>query len=326
MSRVDVVAVVLLVGATFYAVLGGADFGVGFWDLVGGDARARAFAGHAIGPVWEANHVWLVFCLVVLWTGFPSAFVAVMTTLFVPLVLAALGIVMRGAAYAFRLYAPIFGVSSVLTPFFMGTVVGAVASGRVPAEGYGAPVSSWLNGTSLLVGVLFVASCAYLSAVFLIFDARREGDEELVAAFRRRALPAGAAAGVLALAGLPVLAHDARYVFDGLMGDGLPLVIVSALCGAGAMVLLARGAPRGTRALAAAAVVAIVWGWGVAQYPYLLPESLRLEDAAAPGGSLTALLVVFLAAAVIVVPAMVLLFTLHQRGTFSDSSTSLPDR
>jgi cytochrome d ubiquinol oxidase subunit II len=315
MSEADVVAAVLLTGAMLYAIFAGADFGVGFWDLLPGDARARAFAGAAIGPVWEANHVWLIFCLVVLWTGFPPAFAAVMTTAFVPLVLAALGIVLRGAAYALRVSGPLFGLSSVLTPFFMGTVVGAVASGRVPAGGHGDPLTSWLNGTSVLVGALFVASCAYLSAVFLVFDARRAGDEQLVAAFRHRALGAGAAAGVLAVAGLAVLAHDARFVFDGLTGDALPLVIVSALCGAGAIVLLARDAPRGARALAAGAVAAVVWGWGVAQYPYLLPRSLRIEDAAAQDASLTALLVVFTAAALIVVPALALLFSLHQRGS-----------
>ena len=190
MSRADAVAVVLWIGATFYAVFGGADFGAGLWSLLagGGDhgRRPRELIDWAIGPVWEANHVWLIFILVVLWTGFPDAFAAIGSTLFVPLALAALGIVLRGAGFAIRHVAGPLGVrralgaafalSSVLTPFFMGTVVGAVASGRVPADGQGDRLTSWCNGMSILVGVLFVATGAYLAATYLVADARRTGD------------------------------------------------------------------------------------------------------------------------------------------------------
>jgi len=209
-------------------------------------------------------------------------------------------------------------VSSILTPFFMGTVVGAVASGRVPEDGGGDLLSSWTGATSLVVGALFVASCAFLAAVFLTVDARRAGDAALADWFGVRALAAGAVAGALAGVGLVVLHADARPLFDGLLDEGLPLAILSALCGVGALVALARDAPRIARVLAVGAVAAVIWGWGAAQYPYLLPESLTVSEAAAPDGTLVALLVVFGAAALFVVPALVLLFTLHQRSLLGE--------
>jgi cytochrome bd ubiquinol oxidase subunit II len=328
LSTADAAAAVLWFGVTLYAVFGGADFGAGFWTLVAGDGergkRARALIDWAIGPVWESNHVWLIFVLVVLWTAFPEAFASIMSTLFIPLSLAALGIVLRGAGFAFhrvaarasarRLSVWAFALSSVLTPFFMGTVAGAVASGRVPiGNAKGDPVTSWLNPVSLLIGVLFVAAGAYLAAVFLVSDARRSGSRELERYFTVRALGAAAAAGVIAVAGIFVLRSDARYIYDGLTSEGLPLVIGSAACGAAALALLWRGARRGVRALAVGAVVAVIWGWGAAQYPYLLPETLTVEDGAASSNTLTALLVVFGIAVVVVVPALALLYTLAQR-------------
>jgi cytochrome bd ubiquinol oxidase subunit II len=324
----DVPIVFIFLGLVAYTVLAGADFGAGFWTLVAGDGergkRARALIDWAIGPVWESNHVWLIFVLVVLWTAFPEAFASIMSTLFIPLSLAALGIVLRGAGFAFhrvaarasarRLSVWAFALSSVLTPFFMGTVAGAVASGRVPiGNAKGDPVTSWLNPVSLLIGVLFVAAGAYLAAVFLVSDARRSGSRELERYFTVRALGAAAAAGVIAVAGIFVLRSDARYIYDGLTSEGLPLVIGSAACGAAALALLWRGARRGVRALAVGAVVAVIWGWGAAQYPYLLPATLTVEDGAASSNTLTALLVVFGIAVVVVVPALALLYTLAQR-------------
>src|SRR3954454_13421658 len=153
------VAAALFVGVLAYALFAGADFGSGFFDLIAGGAQQgaelRVLVDHSIGPVWEANHVWLIYCLVMWWTGFPSSFAAVMTTLFVPLVLALAGIVLRGASFAFRKYAAtlaqariygvVFALSSVITPFFLGAVVGGIASGRVPADGYGNRWTSWVN-------------------------------------------------------------------------------------------------------------------------------------------------------------------------------------
>ncbi|HEX3240673.1 MAG TPA: cytochrome d ubiquinol oxidase subunit II [Solirubrobacterales bacterium] len=327
MSRADAAAAILWVGATFYALFGGADFGGGFWDLVaGGDekgAKPRALIQRSLTPVWEANHVWLIFILVVLWTAFPPAFSAIFSTLYVPIALAALGIVMRGAGFAFRKsvatltgqrsFGALFAVSSVLTPFFMGTVVGAIASGNVPADGNGDAFSSWLEPLPLLIGAMFVATGAYLSAVFLVGDARRAGEADLERYFVRRALGAGAVAGVAAAFGLVELHAEARYLFDRLTDQALPLVILSVLCGIGLLGVLLRGGRRPLRPLAAGAVVAVIWGWAVAQFPYLLPTSLRIDQAAAPGSTLDVVFVVFVIAALLVLPALGLLYVLSQR-------------
>ena len=327
MSKADAAAAILWVGATFYALFGGADFGGGFWDLIAGDAekgeRPRALIQRSLTPVWEANHVWLIFILVVLWTAFPPAFSAVMSTLYVPIALAAVGIVLRGSGFAFRksieglsgrrAAGATFALSSVLTPFFMGTVVGAIASGNVPAGGDGDAFSSWLEPLPLLTGAMFVATGAYLSAVFLVGDARRAGEEDLERYFVRRALVAAGVAGVAAAVGLVELHAEARYVFDRLVDQGLPLVILSAVCGIGLLAALLRGGRRLLRPLAAGAVVAVIWGWGVAQFPYLLPTSLRIDQAAAPDPTLTTIFIVFAAAAVLVLPSLGLLYTLSQR-------------
>jgi cytochrome bd ubiquinol oxidase subunit II len=305
----------------------GADFGGGFWDLIAGDAekgeRPRALIQRSLTPVWEANHVWLIFILVVLWTAFPPAFSAVMSTLYVPIALAAVGIVLRGCGFAFRksieglsarrAAGATFALSSVLTPFFMGAAVGAIASGNVPAAGNGDAFSSWLEPLPLLTGAMFVATGAYLSAVFLVGDARRAGEADLEHYFVRRALAAAAVAGAAAAAGLLELHAEARYVFDRLIDQGLPLVILSVLCGLGLLAVLLRGGRRPLRPLAAGAVVAVIWGWGVAQFPYLLPTSLKIGAAAAPDPTLDIVFIVFIVAAVLVLPSLGLLYTLSQR-------------
>ena len=320
----NAVAVVLFLAVTTYAVFGGADFGAGFWDLVAGGARRgerpREVIDHSIAPVWEANHVWLIFIFVVLWTGFPEAYASIMLTVFVPLGLAALGIVLRGSSFAFRKtvfrtrdrrnFGAAFALSSVLVPFCMGTVAGAIASGRIPAGGVaGDPWSSWLNPTSVLGGLLAVIVCAYLAAVYLTWDARRFGDAEMADYFRRRAVGAAVVAGAGAVVGIFVLRADARYVFDGLTSRALPFVILSALCGVGSLVLLVRDA----RLLAIVAVASIVIGWGVAQWPYILPTSLKVSAAAAPSGTLATLVVATVLLLVIVVPGFTLLYVLDQR-------------
>ena len=322
------VAVVLLLAVVAYAIFGGADFGAGFWDLTaGGPERGdhpRGLIEHSIGPVWEANHVWLIFIFVVLWTSFPEAYASITLTLFVPLTVAALGIVFRGASFAFRkavvrlryrrIFGAAFAASSVLVPYCMGAIAGGIASGRVPAGGQaGDPVASWINPTSILGGILAVAAVAYLAAVYLVWDARRLGDAEMVQYFRRRAIIAATVVGVVGLVGIFVLRADARYLFDGLASRALPLVILSVLSGVGALVLLVRNASRGARILAVAAVASVIIGWGVAQWPYVLPETLTFSAAASPTGTLAAVLVVVVLAAVIVVPGFALLYVLDQK-------------
>ena len=321
-------AVVLFVGVVAYAVLGGADYGAGFWDLTAGGAeqgkRPRHLIDESLAPVWEANHVWLIFCLVMLWTGFPTAFAAIMTTLYIPLGLAALGIVLRGSGFAFRkvvvrveqqrVAGAAFAISSVITPFFLGTVAGAIASGRVPTSGYGDPLRSWLAPTPLLGGGLAVLACAFVAAVFLTGEARLRDDTELDVWFRRRAQVIAVVTGTVALVGIGVLHADARHLFEELLARGLPLVIASAACGLAAILLVRRAAPRVLQALAVTAVATIVLGWGVAQYPYLLGTHLSISRAAAPEPTLWALTVVAAVALLVVVPATALLFNLEQRG------------
>jgi cytochrome d ubiquinol oxidase subunit II len=323
------IAVVLLLAVVAYAVFGGADFGAGFWDLIAGGPergeRPRDVIEHSIGPVWEANHVWLVFIFVILWTSFSEAYASITLTLFVPLAIAALGIVLRGASFAFRkavvelghrrIFGAAFAASSVLVPYCMGAVAGGIASGRIPAGGQaGDPVHSWINPTSILGGVLAVAAAAYLASVYLEWDARRLDDNDMVEYFRRRAVITAAAVGLIGIIGIFVLRADAPYLFQGLTSRGLPLVIVGALCGVVALVLLIRNAPRGARLLAVVAVAITMIAWGDAQWPYILPESLTFAAAAAPSGTLTAVLIVVVLAALIVIPAFVLLFILDQKG------------
>jgi cytochrome d ubiquinol oxidase subunit II len=337
----NLTAIILFVGVTAYAVLGGADFGAGFWDLVAGGAergqRPRALIDHSIGPVWEANHVWLIFSLVVLWTAFSEAFASITLTLFVPLTLAALGIVLRGSSFAFRKavlrtrdqrnFGAAFAASSVLVPYCMGAVAGAIASGRVPSGGEaGDPWTSWINPTSILGGLLAVSTCSFLAATYLVWDARRLEQTDLVDYFRHRAVAAAVVSGALAVIGIFVLDADATYVFHGLTSRAIPAVLVSAVCGLGSIYLLARHAARGARLLAIGAVASVVVAWGIAQWPYLLPTSLTVAQAAAPNSTLKAVLVVFIAAVVIILPSLGLLFVLDQKTLLPEESTTQPSR
>jgi cytochrome bd ubiquinol oxidase subunit II len=334
MSSADVCAGILWVGVTLYAIFGGADFGAGVWDFLAGSGdrakRIRAQIDRSIGPVWEANHVWLIFVLVILWTAFSPAFSAIFSTAYIPLALAALGIVLRGSGFAFRHALPgpverpasrVFGLASVLTPFFMGTVVGAIAAGEVPAEGDGDPTASWTGFLPLTTGVLFVLVAAYTAAVFLVRDSGAAGDRELRDYFERRALVAAVAAGIAAVVGVIALRADGRYVYDGLTSwPGVGLVAVSGVCGLIALGLLVTGRSYGLRVAAVGAGTAVIWGYFAAAFPYVLPTSLSIARAAGPSDTLTAVIVVFTVAAITVVPSLILLYTLSQRQTLESYS------
>ncbi len=326
----DLAAVLTLVGLTAYVVLGGADFGAGFWDLTAGGAErgapVRAMVKRGMSPVWEANHVWLIFVLVMLWTGFPEAFGSIMSTLAVPLFLAALGIVLRGGAFALkgqaatiaeaRALGATFALSSVLVPFFLGAAAGAVAAGRVPVgNAAGDELSSWTGALSILTGLLSVATGAHLAAVFLGADARRAGRSDLVRAFRARALGSGVAAGALAIAGLAVVNSDAPDLYDGLTsGVGLACVLASGAAGLATLALEWRGRFEPARYTAAAAVGAIVAGWALAQEPYMLPPELTVQEAAAPDATLAALVIAAGLGLALLIPALTWLFRLALSG------------
>ena len=319
---------VMFVGLIAYALFGGAAFGAGLWGLLAGGtrrgARRRDLIEHSIAPVWEANHVWLIFVLVVLWTAFSTGFAAVVTTLYVPLTLAAFGMLARGAAFAFRksvttlaarrFFGACFAASSLATPFFLGTVVGGVASSRVPPGiAAGDVVTSWLNPTSVLGGVLAVLVCAYLAAVFLCLDARREGHDDLTEQFRTRALGTAATTGAVGLVGIAVLRADAPRLFAGLLGRALPVIVVSVLAGVVSIGLLLVRRYRVARVTSALAVATILIGWAVAQYPYLLLPYLTIEDAARGRATLVAMTVALILGSCLLVPALVYMFVLFSR-------------
>lgn len=331
MTLADVPLILLLVGLAAYAVLGGADFGAGFWQLWGGrgerDRELREHAHHAMGPVWETNHVWLVFVLVICWTAYPTAFASITSTLSVPLFIAGIGIILRGTAYALRSGTTTaeeqrrievaFAVSSILTPFALGAVIGGIASERVPVgNARGDLATSWLNETSIFIGVLAVAMGAYLAAVYLAADAVRVGRADIADAFRTRALGTGIVAGALALGGLAVVRDDATRIWDGLTrGSGLAAVIVSGLAGVATLGLVFRRHFGPARVSAALAVAAIVGGWALAQRPEILP-GLTVEEAAAGHSALVAVIVGVAIGAVLLVPSLALLFGLFLRGRF----------
>ena len=304
----DVVAWVLLAAVAAYACAGGTDYGAGFWDLVAGGSergkRPRWLIDHAMEPVWETNNVWLIFVLVIMWTGFPVLFQTLFTAMWLPLALAAVGLVLRGAGFALRkpmtrlarrrIYGAVFAVSSLLTPFFLGAAVGGLASGRV-APGTKASADAWANGTSVIAGLLTIAATAFLGAVFLTADARRFDAADLVGYFRLRAWCSLGVVAVLAVVGLALVLVAA----------------VSALATAG---LLYRAATGWARITAVGSVALVVVAWGLAQRPYLIPTSLTVDQAAGASTTLRWLVLVTVIAVVLVGPPLVLLYRLDTRG------------
>jgi cytochrome d ubiquinol oxidase subunit II len=332
----------VVLGIAAYAVLGSADFGGGFWDLTAGGAerggRVRGMVQRSMSPVWEANHVWLIFVLVIVWTAFPVAFGSIFSTLYVPLFVAAIGIILRGTAFVLRgqaatinearVLGALFASASVLIPFFFGATLGGIASGRVGVgNATGDPIHSWLNPTSALIGVIGVLTGAYLAAVYLAGDSVRAGLPDLARAFRARALGAGLASGAVALGGLFVLRSDARALYDGLTsGGGLAMVIVSALAGAATLALVWSERYGLARVTAALAVVAIVVGWALAQNPYVLPPNLTLDQAAAAPATLQATVIVVAVGMLILGPSLWYLYRLVLRGTLDQTYEPLDQR
>jgi len=344
MHLYDLPLVLALIGLAFYTVLAGADFGAGFWQLIAGKGKQadeiRDHAYHAMAPVWEANHVWLIFVLTVVWTAYPTAFGSIASTLSIPLFIAGIGIVLRGGAYALRAGTAttreqrsldsVFAVSSILTPFALGTVIGALASEQVHVGNPGGSlVTSWLNPTSITIGVLAVASGAYIAAVFLSGDAARRGEDVLAESFRARALAAGLAAGAVAIAGVVVLHFDAERIFRRLTeGVALPALVVSLIAGVATLGLVWRRRYEPARYTAALAVAATIAGWAVAQNPVFL-QGLTIRQAAAGHDTLVAVVVAVLVGALLLFPSLALLFRLTLGGELrrgEQSSGEAPGR
>jgi cytochrome bd ubiquinol oxidase subunit II len=333
--------VFVLAGVALYTVLGGADLGAGFWQLAAArtpDGEAvREYAHRSMAPVWEANHVWLIFVLTVFWTAYPKAFGSIASTLEVPLFIALLGIIFRGASYALRAGAAtpresgridtIFSLSSILVPFALGTAIGGIATNRVPVGNAAGDLwSSWLNPTSIFIGVLAVATSAYLAAVYLAADAAHDRKQALENDFRLRALGSGAIVGVIAIAGIFVVDSDNHRLFHSLLtGRALPAVIVSGLAGLTTLALVYRRNYQPARFSAALAVAAIIAGWALSRWPTILPN-LTVYQAAAGHDTLVCIVVAVLAGGVILFPALALLFRLMLTGRFRATEVAPPGK
>jgi cytochrome d ubiquinol oxidase subunit II len=328
-SLADLLAVVIFATLNAYAVLAGADFGGGVWALLAGGPRKQRqgeLIAHAIGPVWEANHVWLILAIVLLFTGFPAAFARLGIVLHIPLSLVLIGIVLRGSAFTFwryggdtdaeqRHWGVTFAVASLITPVLLGVTVGAIASGAVsgprapgPAffTGYVAP---WLTPFALSVGGFALVAFAFLAAVYLTLEAE---DTELQEDFRRRALGAGvalfgAALLVLALSGVGAGAPRVRA---GLIFApwAAPLHLLTGVAAVVALAALWRRRYGAARIAAACQVSLILWGWGLSQYPYILPPDLTVAGAAAPAATLRLVLGALALGAVVLLPSLYYLF------------------
>jgi cytochrome bd ubiquinol oxidase subunit II len=306
MTLTYAILIILWLSLIAYAVLGGADFGGGIWDFFafGKEAeRQRSLIGQALGPVWEANHVWLIFLIVGLFTAFPPAFSILSTALFVPFTLAVIGIVLRGAAFIFRanseavtskVWGRVFSTASTITPFFFGTAAAAVASGQVHVQGGRVQtdlLAGWTTPFALTIGALALSLCAVLAAVNLIIEAQHNNDAELVEAFRRRAMIAGAITLVLDAAAFILSPFQAPLLWHGLLDHALPLAIATALIGLGAATSLFLRRYRLARVLAFTTTALIFASWGLSQFPYLVPVAVTINTAASPPSTLLALLI-----------------------------------
>jgi cytochrome d ubiquinol oxidase subunit II len=328
----DILAGLMVVALTMYVLLGGADFGGGLWDLLARGPRKaaqRELIADAIGPIWEANHVWLILVVVMLFSCFPPAFARFATLLHVPLAVMLVGIVLRGSAFTFRTYdsqrddvqirwGRTFAIASTLTPVTLGVCVGATISGdlgavRIDASAYDIFIAPWATPFAFAVGAFTLALFAFLAAVYLTVEAY---DDELRDDFRVRALGAGAAVGVCALLVLVLARSNAPFLWTRLANDlwALPVHAVTALAAITAFVALLKRRYRIARFGAVLQAICLVWGWAWAQFPYLLPPGMTISDAAAPEVTLRLVLIGLAVGLVVLVPSFWYLFRVFKRG------------
>jgi cytochrome d ubiquinol oxidase subunit II len=331
MTIVLIALVVLWWALIVYAILGGADFGAGVWDLFafGRSAeRQRNLINHALGPVWEANHVWLIFLIVGLFNVFPSAFYALSIALFFPLTIALIGIVLRGAAFVFRYYAVqtegafaniwgrVFSAMSVITPFFLGVSAAAVASGNllppdgIPRANY---IVGWTSPFALVIGFMAVSICATIAAVYLTVEAREiEHDEQLAEEYRQRALIAGGVTAVLGLLGPLLSISEAPILCQGLISHGLLVGIATMIIGlftAGALFIRRY---KLARILIIAEVAFMLGAWGLAQFPYIIPPRVTISNSSNDPTVISILMMSVAIGMVILIPSLYYLFSVFK--------------
>jgi cytochrome d ubiquinol oxidase subunit II len=323
MTSSELIAGILWFALTAYAVLAGADFGGGVWDLFASGPRAneqRTAIAEAMGPVWEANHVWLIFMITGLFTAFPLTFGVLALALNIPLTIALVGIVLRGASFAFRAHGAeavgpsspwgvVFGVASIITPFFLGTAAAAVASGSIHApnghltSGF---FAGWTTPLAIVIGLFSLAICAYLAATYLMVE--NEDGPDLLADFRHRAIAAAFVSGALALLALAISYFDGRMLLEALTGRGRLFFVLALLNGPLALWAVWRWHPRIARVAVIGQVVLVLWAWAIGQGPYLVPPDLLIAETAAPAATLNAMLVVITIGGLILIPSLWLLF------------------
>lgn len=337
MTLPEVLGALALAGLALYAVTGGADFGSGLWDRVATGPRKaaqRQLIEQALAPIWETNHVWLIFVVVLLFSGFPTAFAAVGIALGIPISLALVGIVLRGAAFVFRQYGRggeadarrwgrVFGISSLLAPFFLGTSLAALTGGQVRVVAAGAeiaitaPTSAWWSPYPIAVGLFIVALFAYLAAVYLCVEARQANVDGLADDFRARAIAAGLVAGLLSILVRSIAARTGGSFAETLLSSpwsrAAEIGVAALACLS--LAALVRRRFHLARAFAIAQVLSVVAVFGVAQHPYLIAPDVRLADAAAPNATQQTLLVVMGVGALLLAPALIWLFRTFKRAT-----------
>jgi cytochrome bd ubiquinol oxidase subunit II len=337
-----ILAASIIVSLTFYALMGGADYGGGVWDLLAWGPRSkdqRELIADAIGPIWEANHVWLILVVVLLFTCFPPAFSAIATALHIPLTLMLIGIVLRGSAFTFRTYdyrpddvqrrwGQIFAIASLVTPVLLGVTVGSIASGRIQVEGGNSRaifIDSWLAPFPFAVGIFALALFAFLAAVYLTLETEAP---ELREDFRKCAL--GAAATVALLALLVYLLSDtgAPQIRHGLSESWWtwPLQVATGIAALGAIFALWRRRFRLARFCAAGQVTLILWGWALAQFPYLVEPDITIYNAAAPPATLRLVFIALMAGALLLLPSFYYLFRVFKGGSVFGPTSRRPDR
>ena len=332
--------IILLIALTLYVVLGGADFGAGVWEFntaLRASERERRLLYSAIGPVWETNHVWLIFVLVLLFGAFPAAYRALHQALYVPLLLGLAGIVFRGAAFAFRsqlksepqrgrIWVAVFALASVAAPLFLGAGLGAVASGQLDFDGEGKfigdPLFGWVNSLSVFTGFFAVGLCAYGAAAYMIREAHAAGDQELQQLWRRRALAVGLLMGVLAMAGLMLVALQYPVLREGMLRRAWPVIGVSLASGIFSLWAIYSGRINSGVIGASITSATVVMGWGVAQYPYLIPGVWSAEASASPVNVLRIILVCILVGAIFLLPSLYFLWCIFKA---TPRPASVPD-
>lgn len=331
MTSDQLIALVLLTALTLYTLLGGADFGGGVLDLLAKGPRAkkqRALIADSIGPVWEVNHIWLILVIVLFFAGFPRAFAAVMTTMHVPLSMMLIGIVLRGSAFTFRAYDLSklgkkrwnyrFSIPSILTPLFLGAVIGAIAMGRGAEQpkDFARYYTLWLTPFSAAVGAFTLVIFTYLAAVYLTLETR---ETELQDDFRRRALIAAVLLGGIAWCIYVLARRDAPMLYAGLDSSrwGLPVRIATGIAALTAIVTLLTRRYAVARVAAIVQVSLILWGCALAQAPYLVPPVWTVTNSASPPAVMRFMLISLAVGSLVLVPSLVLLFVVFKRHAIS---------